>query len=291
MPDWITVSGVVTNVASMLDLGYRYTPYEAIRGRDAEVVLKEVGDILRNANTVLENQKDVLSSEVYATLKTRHRSCHWRMIDEKQQNRALKDEAIQQRRSHFQLSTDEESLQARAIELLSSVEAYQTDVLHIQQSLNRLRAEKSFYQPSLTKLSPRKLETLSSNRVYPHAPRQVYQQFIDNMVLHISRYFGGFTPSTRYCLYLIYIESTGDSLPHNTAGLVSLRESSPEPVATERDFDVTATETPRLPSSSVDLGTGVIEPTSGPTSDRRLIVLTGNAQSRVGIIENGAFRS
>lgn len=74
MPDWITVSGVVTNVASMLDLGHRYTPYEAIRGRDAAAMLTEVGEILRNANTVLENQKDSFSPEDYAALKAQHRT-------------------------------------------------------------------------------------------------------------------------------------------------------------------------------------------------------------------------
>lgn len=51
------------------------------------------------------------------------------MIDEKQQHRALSDEAIQQGRSRSQLSTDEDSFQGRAIELLSVVESYQTTVL------------------------------------------------------------------------------------------------------------------------------------------------------------------
>jgi hypothetical protein len=74
MPDWITVSGVITNVATALDLGYRYAPYEAIQGKDAGVLLKEADDILRSTSVVLENHKDILTAEDYERFKVQYRT-------------------------------------------------------------------------------------------------------------------------------------------------------------------------------------------------------------------------
>jgi hypothetical protein len=74
MPDWITVSGVITNVATVFDLGYRYAPYEAIQGKDAGVLLKEVDEILRSTSVVLDNHKDLLTPDEYERLKAQYRT-------------------------------------------------------------------------------------------------------------------------------------------------------------------------------------------------------------------------
>jgi hypothetical protein len=74
MPDWITVSGVITNVATALDLGYRYAPYQAIQGRDAGVLLKEVDEILLSTSVVLENHRELLTPEEYEKFKAQYRT-------------------------------------------------------------------------------------------------------------------------------------------------------------------------------------------------------------------------
>jgi hypothetical protein len=51
------------------------------------------------------------------------------MTDESQQHRAVKDEIIRQSRILSKLYANKESRQDRAIELLATVEAYQTNVL------------------------------------------------------------------------------------------------------------------------------------------------------------------
>lgn len=71
--DWITVSGVITNIATALDLGYRYTPHEKLSGKSAEDILKKVDKILLGAHVVLENHKDVLPEETYRELKSTYR--------------------------------------------------------------------------------------------------------------------------------------------------------------------------------------------------------------------------
>ncbi|KAG9123486.1 hypothetical protein FRC07_014883, partial [Ceratobasidium sp. 392] len=73
MPDWIAITGAITNVATAIDLGYRYHPNEAIYGKDAEKILKQVDEILNHSNIVLENHKDILDGDVYDELKDKYR--------------------------------------------------------------------------------------------------------------------------------------------------------------------------------------------------------------------------
>ncbi|KAF8592928.1 hypothetical protein BDV93DRAFT_567150 [Ceratobasidium sp. AG-I] len=129
MPDWIAVSGAVTSVATMLDLGYRYTPKEAIQGKSPVVVLKEVENILRDTNDLLENHKEILSSEDHKILKAQYKLYYWRMTDEGQQHRAISNETIRRSRILSELYTSDECRRNRAVDLLSTVEAYQTHVL------------------------------------------------------------------------------------------------------------------------------------------------------------------
>jgi hypothetical protein len=74
MPDWITVSGVITNVATAFDLGYRYVPYEAIQGKDAGALLKDVDEILRSTSVVLDNHKDLLTPQEFERFKAQYRT-------------------------------------------------------------------------------------------------------------------------------------------------------------------------------------------------------------------------
>ncbi|KAG8785312.1 hypothetical protein FRC12_017750, partial [Ceratobasidium sp. 428] len=74
MPDWFAITGAITNVATAIDLGCRYNPNEAMYGRDAEKLLKQVDEILSHSNTVLENHKDILDGDVYEHLKDKYRT-------------------------------------------------------------------------------------------------------------------------------------------------------------------------------------------------------------------------
>ena len=71
--DWIAVSGVITNIATALDLGYRYTPHEKIVGKNTGDILKEVDNILHSTSVVLENHKDLLPPKEYNELKGMYR--------------------------------------------------------------------------------------------------------------------------------------------------------------------------------------------------------------------------
>lgn len=73
MPDWITVSGVITNVATALDLSYRYAPQDMIVSKDAGTILKEAKEVLRDAVVVLEDHKDILPPEQYEKFKLEYR--------------------------------------------------------------------------------------------------------------------------------------------------------------------------------------------------------------------------
>jgi hypothetical protein len=67
--DWNRVTGVVTNLATALDIGYRYAPYEKIAGKSAADILKQVDKVLQATNTVLENHKEYLPASQFAELK------------------------------------------------------------------------------------------------------------------------------------------------------------------------------------------------------------------------------
>lgn len=156
MPDWITISGLITNVATALDLSYRYTPHEVIRGKDAAALLREADRILQDTNVVLENHRDELPPEQYKVFKLQYRSFvlvyltkstfadvvlhtprpfffsnrfHWQITDESQEHRAVKDVLIKQSRILSQLYANQDDQQKRASILLRSVETYQASVL------------------------------------------------------------------------------------------------------------------------------------------------------------------
>ncbi|KAG8721098.1 hypothetical protein FRC09_008500, partial [Ceratobasidium sp. 395] len=142
MPDWFAITGAITNVATAIDLGCRYNPNEAMYGRDAEKLLKQVDEILSHSNTVLENHKDILDGDVYEHLKDRYRTLHWQMADESQGQRAIRDQIIRQSRILSQLYASKESRQGRARDLLESVEEYQISVLSASEAANVARKGK-----------------------------------------------------------------------------------------------------------------------------------------------------
>ncbi|KAG8719283.1 hypothetical protein FRC08_003233 [Ceratobasidium sp. 394] len=143
MPDWFAITGAITNIATAIDLGCRYSPNEAVYGPDAEKLLKQVDEILNHTNTVLENHKGILDENVYEELKDKYRVFHWQMSDESQGERAIRDQIIRQSRILSQLYASRESRQDRARALLESVEVYQVDVLSASEAAHRARKGKA----------------------------------------------------------------------------------------------------------------------------------------------------
>lgn len=92
-------------------------------------MLQEAKQILRDAVIVLEDHKDVLPPHQYEQFKLQYRSYNWRITDESQENRAVKDALVKQSRILSQLYANRDSHQKRAYSLLCDVESYQTDVL------------------------------------------------------------------------------------------------------------------------------------------------------------------
>ncbi|KAF8595497.1 hypothetical protein BDV93DRAFT_514941 [Ceratobasidium sp. AG-I] len=276
MPDWITVSGVVTNVATIFDLGYRYAPYEVIQGKDAGAVLKEVDDILRSTKDVLENHKDILDPEEYTRLKAQYRSYHWRMTDESQQHRAVKDEIIRQSRILSQLYANKESRQDRAIDLLSTVEAYQTNVLAASRSA-----------------AHNKLPSFPDEEDKPKSRHPVSQQ--QPTTRSLTSWFSAIgMPSTSTSLSSD-IESTGESSHSKISGLALPTEPSPKFVvegsfcfhldAQRQGFVVAVTHFPEHPVPTVDLGTGMIQQPADSSNIYRRMISFENAGRRIDIID------
>ncbi|KAG8728734.1 hypothetical protein FRC10_004615, partial [Ceratobasidium sp. 414] len=158
MPDWFAITGAISNVATAIDLGYRYNPNESIHGPDAEKLLKQVDEILSHSNTVLENHKGILDEDMYETLKDKYRVFHWQMTDESQGQRAIRDQIIRQSRILSQLYASKESRQDRARALLASVEGYQVDVLSASEAANRTRRGKALAMFPDVKSPPESLD-------------------------------------------------------------------------------------------------------------------------------------
>lgn len=142
MPDWFAVTGAITNVATAIDMGYRYRPTEIVYGKDAGDILKQVDEILKHSKDVLENHKGLLEDELYEDLCDKHRIYHWQMTDENQGHRATRDEIIRSSRILSELYASEDSRQTRAETLLATVEQYQTDVLSASQTAHQIRKGK-----------------------------------------------------------------------------------------------------------------------------------------------------
>ncbi|KAG8719281.1 hypothetical protein FRC08_003231 [Ceratobasidium sp. 394] len=143
MPDWFAITGAITNVATAIDLGFRYNPNEVVNGPSAEKMLEKIDKILNHSNTVLENHKGIMEEDVYENLKDKYRVFHWQMSDESQGERAIRDQIIRQSRILSQLYSSKESRQDRARELLASVERYQVDVLSASEAAHRARKGKA----------------------------------------------------------------------------------------------------------------------------------------------------
>lgn len=255
--DWITVSGVITNIATALDLGYRYGPYEKIKGKNTTEILKDVDKVLLGTSVVLENHRDLLPPDEYHELKSMYRSYHWQMTDESQQDRAATDELIRQSRILSQLYANRDSHHQRAKTLLYNVEVYQTTVLAASRKAVPLHplsfADSASNGSSNSATNPSKPLTSSS----------------------YTSWFSAFGRSSQASSSATDLESGVSST------------GSPTPAAEGHGFIVAVTHFPRAVGSSVDVGTGEVENTvvgTGNTIYRRMITFE-NDEKRINIID------
>ncbi|KAF8602491.1 hypothetical protein BDV93DRAFT_557494 [Ceratobasidium sp. AG-I] len=253
--DWITVSGVITNIATALDLGYRYTPHEKIAGKSAEDILKKVEKVLRSANVVLENHKDILPGETFKELKDTYRKYHWQMTDEAQENRAATDDLIKQSRILSQLYANRTTHQDRAKALLRRVEVYQTSVL---------TASRSASAPGFLAFEDEDFPASNPSEKQPSG--------LDSY----TSWFSAFKGST----------SCPTPPPDLEQGASQL-ESPSTSVVERKGFVVAVTHFPRSTDSTVDVATGEINKTvvgNGSTIYRRMISFE-NDEKRIEIID------
>ncbi|KAF8593333.1 hypothetical protein BDV93DRAFT_566662 [Ceratobasidium sp. AG-I] len=251
--DWIAVSGVITNIATALDLGYRYTPHEKIVGKNAGDILKDVDNILHSTSVVLENHKDLLPPKEYNELKGIY---HWQMTDESQQDRAATDEIIRQSRILSQLYANRESHQDRAKTLLYNVEVYQTTVLAASRKVVPLQS--LAFEDS----TPSSAASQSNSQQQPSASSSY------------TSWFSAFGRSSR-----------GSTSSKDLEAGASLANAST--AAEGQGFIVSVTHFPRVSSTSVDVGSGEIEKNvigTGSTIYRRMILFE-NDEKRIQIID------
>ncbi|KAG8710178.1 hypothetical protein FRC08_017517 [Ceratobasidium sp. 394] len=272
MPDWYAITGAITNVATAIDLGYRYSPNEAVYGPDAEKLLKQVDEILNHSNTVLENHKGILDDDVYETLKDKYRVFHWQMSDESQGERAIRDQIIRQSRILSQLYASKKSRQDRARALLTSVEGYQVDVLSASEAAHRVRKGKALAMFPDVKSPPESSDS---------APKSFTSWF---------SVFGGLPRQNAAQTDIESARSSETSSPSSSSGSLGVATVS----SLEEGYIVAVTHLPDTDS----------QPTPGSGSDntqlatlyRRMISFEG-AGKRIDVIdpkryslsENGAF--
>ncbi|KAF8602472.1 hypothetical protein BDV93DRAFT_557469 [Ceratobasidium sp. AG-I] len=261
MPDWITVSGVITNVATAFDLSYRYAPHEMIVGKDAGTLLKEAKQILRDAVVVLEDHKDVLSPDEYERFKLQYRSYNWQITDESQEHRAVKDALVKQSRILSQLYANKDSHQKRAHVLLRNVENYQTNVLAASRSATS--TEPQF--PDDDVQSPWSSSEKASNQSQG-------------------------SPASFTSWFSVFGKTSSAPPPDLESGVSPSPSSTPPPdaprIITEgQGFIVAITHIPETESSSVDIGSGELSATKGNEIMYRQMISFESAGRRVDIID------
>ncbi|KAF8600262.1 hypothetical protein BDV93DRAFT_525538 [Ceratobasidium sp. AG-I] len=258
--DWITVGGVITNIATALDLGYRYAPHEKIVGKSTSDILRDIDKILLSTSVLLENHKGLLPPEEYNELKGMYRHYHWQMTDESQQDRAATDDLIRQSRILSQLYAKRESHEDRAKTLLYKVEVYQSTVLAASRKAVPTQAL-AFADSSP---SGNTSQTLASQP--QHTTSNSY-----------TSWFSAFGRSSRTSAIPTDIEA-GSSQINSTA------------VAEGQGFIVAVTHFPRTSAKSIDVSTGEVQETvgTGSTVYRRMITFE-NDEKRISIIDRRLY--
>ncbi|QRV88437.1 hypothetical protein RhiJN_16455 [Ceratobasidium sp. AG-Ba] len=130
MPGWMNVSALVKNVTGG---NYRVNPSSAIGERDAGVILEEVDKILVRADATLRGHQDILPPEEYASFMAQHRALHMNLQREEVYQRDFNAELARQGRVPSGMSGTKEGVQVRALDLLTTVEAYQSRVMTASQ--------------------------------------------------------------------------------------------------------------------------------------------------------------
>lgn len=72
---WSEIAGAVNTFTTFFDFGarYGYSTYRLVEGKSAKEMLDRIDDILKDANQVLENHKQLLPEGQYPSLKVKHR--------------------------------------------------------------------------------------------------------------------------------------------------------------------------------------------------------------------------
>jgi hypothetical protein len=76
MPEsWGEIAGAVNTFTTFFDFGARhgYSTYQLVEGKSAKEMLDRIDEILKDANQVLENHKQLLPEGQYPALKVKHR--------------------------------------------------------------------------------------------------------------------------------------------------------------------------------------------------------------------------
>ncbi|KAG9123483.1 hypothetical protein FRC07_014880 [Ceratobasidium sp. 392] len=126
MPLW-TVSAITANVSTAWERGF--SSYWAGRGKDASTLLKEIDDILRNTDTLLEHHKALLDPGEYADFRAQHRTYYLKWSDEQQRHENTSDETLQRSRTPSEIMVAKENSQARANDLLRVVKTYRSTLI------------------------------------------------------------------------------------------------------------------------------------------------------------------
>ncbi|KAG8736955.1 hypothetical protein FRC10_008692 [Ceratobasidium sp. 414] len=140
--DWISVNGIVTTIATAIDLGYRSLTYQRVRPENPLEVLRRVDRMLEDTRGVIENHRDLMPDSRFNDLMSWYANYYWHMLGESQDHRIRVDELVKRSRILSQLYSRFGSHGQRVYGLLHRVEAFQAAVVVVSTNeLNRFRRE------------------------------------------------------------------------------------------------------------------------------------------------------
>ncbi|KAG9087559.1 hypothetical protein FRC06_002479 [Ceratobasidium sp. 370] len=133
MPDWMSISGFVMNVASSLDIGCRYIPQNV----KAPELLEKIDKILGHTKEILETHGPAMPTNKYVKFQAMYSEYHLQMVFESQQDRADTKEQIERGRILAkEWSGNLGAPHQRIGKLLDSAETLETNVLSESRKTN-----------------------------------------------------------------------------------------------------------------------------------------------------------
>ncbi|KAF8595938.1 hypothetical protein BDV93DRAFT_563843 [Ceratobasidium sp. AG-I] len=276
MPEsWTEIAGAVNTFTTFFDFGarYGYSTYRLVEGKSAKEMLDRVDEILKDAQQVLENHKQLLPEGQYPSLKVKHRRLHLNLMEEKKDYRATEDKIIRNSRILSKVYGKRETHHDRVAGLLVQAEIYHTNVLsasrHAQDTMDDEGQDEDF--PDLKPSPPARADF---SRCSEEDQKDASE--------YCTTWLSVLKPPSRACSSSDLESGQSEPFSEPEASR-STSESNSNMDVQDRNFIAAVTHIPQLPTRSPEPGSDK-DMVSGQTGYRRMILLEGMGK-RVVIID------